>query len=143
MNISTKGRYGIRMLVDLAQHKDAGLVQIKDLAQRQDITIKYAEQIISLLNKNRFVRSVRGAQGGYEIIGNAKDYTIYDILTKIEGDLSVVDCVNDETYCNRTSACASRNLWVGLNTVIKDYLSNITLQDLVDQTINTSDLYSI
>lgn len=143
MNISTKGRYGIRMLVDLAQHKDAGLVQIKDLAQRQDITIKYAEQIISLLNKNRFVRSVRGAQGGYEIIGNAKDYTIYDILTKIEGDLSVVDCVNDETYCNRTSACESRNLWVGLNNVIKDYLSNITLQDLVDQTINTSDLYSI
>lgn len=143
MNISTKGRYGIRMLIDLAQHKNSGLVQIKDLAQRQDITIKYAEQIMSILNKNSLVRSVRGAQGGYELIGNPKDYTVEFILTKIEGNLSVVECAQNADYCEKYSTCITRKLWTGLDKVISDYLGNITLQDLIDQTQSASDFYSI
>lgn len=133
MKVSTKGRYALRMMLDLAQNSSGVPISLKDIAARQGISDKYLEQIISILNKAGYVRSIRGAQGGYLLRREAKDYTVGMILRLTEGSLAPVFCVDgDEVECERQDSCATVVVWDKVNTAINDVVDNITLQDLID-----------
>ena len=133
MKISTKGRYALRLMIDLATNDVGNPIRIKDIAERQNISDKYLEQIISVLNKAGFVRSVRGPQGGYTLKKNPEYYTVGMILRLTEGSLAPVDCVEeDEITCERQSSCVTYLLWKKISTAINDVVDTITLKDLVD-----------
>ena len=134
MKISTKGRYALRMLLDLAEHQSEGYIALKDIAARQDVSKKYLEQIIILLKRSGYLKSSRGKGGGYKLAKAPKEYTIGDILRTTEGSLSPVACLeDDENMCPRSSMCTTINFWEGLDKVINDYVDSITLQDLLDR----------
>lgn len=134
MKISTKGRYAMRMLLDLAEHQNCGYIALKDIASRQDISKKYLEQIIPILNKSGILKTTRGAQGGYRLAKTPDNYTVGDILRLTEGTLSPVPCADeDPVECERSGECAMLSVWQGLNKVINDYLDSITLQDILDR----------
>lgn len=134
MKISTKGRYAIRLLLDLAQHKNDGYIALKDIAKRQEISKKYLEQIVPMLNKSDFLRTNRGYQGGYMLAKEPDQYTIGDILRITEGSLAPVACAEQSPVeCSRSSDCLTLSLWKGLYKVICEYLDSITLQDLLDK----------
>lgn len=133
MKISTKGRYALRMMLDLAENQDNGFVSLKDIAKRQDISKKYLEQIVALLNKPDVLKTNRGYQGGYRLAKNPKDYTVGDILRITEGGLEPVACLEqDPIECSRCDNCATLPIWKGLSKVINEYLDSITLQDILD-----------
>lgn len=137
MKISTKGRYALRLMLDLALNNTGEYISIKSIAARQDISEKYLEQIISLLNRAGFVKSVRGAQGGYKLAWEASEYTVGMILRLTEGSLVPVDCLEDETnICNRSSSCVTRDVWKELYDAILGVVDHITVQDLVDKQLN-------
>ena len=134
MKISTKGRYGLRLMVDLAVHYEQGLVPLKEIAVRQEISEKYLEQIIPILNKSGFLLASRGFQGGYRLAKTPDKYTVGDILRATEGSLSPVACLDNEpVLCQRADICTTLSVWKGLKKVIDDYVDGITLQDLLDQ----------
>ena len=132
MKISTKGRYALRLMLDLASHNTGQPVSLKDIAKRQDISEKYLEQIISILNKAGYVQSIRGAQGGYLLRKQPEEYTVGMILRLTEGSLAPVACAEDEDcrVCNREDHCASNQVWRRLNTAINDVVDHITLADM-------------
>ncbi|MGN0299401.1 MAG: RrF2 family transcriptional regulator [Lachnospiraceae bacterium] len=133
MKVSTKGRYALRMMLDIAGQTDGKPVRIKEIAARQGISDKYLEQIISSLNSAGFVRSIRGAQGGYMLKKEPKDYTVGMILRLMEGSLAPVACVEeDASFCEREDCCATLIVWKKINQAINDVVDNITLQDLLD-----------
>ena len=133
MKISTKGRYALRLMIDLACNDNGTPISLKDVAKRQNISDKYLEQIISVLNKAGYVRSIRGAQGGYQLKMEPKDYTVGMVLRLTEGSLAPVACVEDgEIVCDRQEACVTVMVWKKMNDAINDVVDNITLQDLVD-----------
>ena len=134
MKISTKGRYALRMLVDLAEHEGSGYISLKDIAERQMISKKYLEQIIQVFNKSDVLRANRGAQGGYMLARTPDKYTVGEILRLTEGSLAPVACLEQEpNLCERQESCATLPVWQGLYRVINEYLDNITLQDILDQ----------
>lgn len=133
MKVSTKGRYALRMMLDLASNNNGTPMSLKDIAKRQNISEKYLEQIISILNKAGYVTSVRGAQGGYTLRRDPAEYTVGMILRLTEGSLAPVACVEDEEVaCERVNSCATVMVWKKLNDAINDVVDNITVQDLVD-----------
>lgn len=133
MKISTKGRYALRLMIDLATNDDGNPIRIKDVAERQNISDKYLEQIISTLNKAGFVRSVRGPQGGYSLKKKPEDYTVGMILRLTEGSLAPVACVEeDETDCERQGGCVTYLLWRKISDAINGVVDTITLKDLID-----------
>lgn len=133
MKISTKGRYALRMMVDLAEHQNDGYVALKDIAKRQNISKKYLEQIVPLFNKSDVLKTNRGYQGGYMLAKAPDKYTVGDILRLAEGSLAPVACVEQNAAeCPRSAECPTLPIWQGLNKVINDYLDNITLQDVID-----------
>ncbi len=132
MKISTKGRYALRLLVDLAEHEDQGYISLTDIANRQEISKKYLEQIIQLLSKTDFLKTTRGAQGGYMLARAPEEYTIGEILRLTEGSLYPVDCAGSDPFeCGRCATCETLPVWQGLAQVINEYLDNITLRDLI------------
>lgn len=134
MKISTKGRYALRMLLDLAEHSDNGFIALKDIAERQGISKKYLEQIVPVLNKSDILLTNRGFQGGYKLAQAPEKYTIGKILRLTEGSLVPVACLEQTpNRCERCNECATLPIWQGLSRVINDYLDNITLQDLLDR----------
>ena len=134
MKVSTKGRYALRMLLDLAEHQNDGYIALKDIAARQGISKKYLEQIVPLLNKTDFLQVTRGFQGGYRLAKAPNQYTVGDILRITEGSLAPVACQDtNANQCARCHECATLPVWNGLFTVINDYLDGITLQDILDQ----------
>ena len=134
MKISTKGRYALRMLVDLAEHKDDGYIALKDIAERQNISKKYLEQIVPLLNRTDYLLTNRGFQGGYKLARSPEKYTVGELLRITEGGLSPVQCLEQNpNQCPRSAYCATLPVWQGLDRVISKYLDGITLQDIVDQ----------
>src|SRR5574344_108914 len=133
LKISTKGRYALRLMLDLAIHSNGENVPIKAIAARQDISEKYLEQIINILNKAGFVRSVRGSNGGYRLAKAPKDYTVGMILRLTEGSLAPVSCVEEGDICERAGGCATHFVWEKLNDAINSVVDNITLEDLVEQ----------
>ena len=134
MKISTKGRYALRMLLDLAEHSNNGFIPLKDIAQRQSISKKYLEQIVPILNKSDILKTNRGFQGGYMLAKAPNQYTVGEILRLTEGSLSPVACL-DQTpnACERSSICSTLPIWQGLSKVINEYLDGITLQDVLDK----------
>ena len=134
MKISTKGRYALRMVIDLAEHADDGFISLKDIAARQGLSKKYLEQIVPLLNKTGMLSTTRGYQGGYQLAKSPDQYTVGMILRLTEGSLAPVACVEqDPVDCPRSVDCPTLPVWKGLNKVINDYLDSITLQDILDQ----------
>lgn len=137
MKISTKGRYALRMLLDLAEHKNDGYIALKDIAERQDISKKYLEQIVPLLHRSDILLTNRGFQGGYMLAKSPDKYTVGDILRITEGSLSPVACLDsDVNQCERKEFCMTLDIWKGLNKVITEYLDSITLQDIIDKNTN-------
>ena len=137
MKISTKGRYALRLMMDLAENNSGSPISLKDVAKRQDISDKYLEQIISILNKAGYVRSVRGAQGGYMLKMEPQNYTVGMILRQTEGSLAPVACIeDDEIVCDRQQQCVTSIVYKKINDAISGVVDNITLQDLVDWQIN-------
>lgn len=143
MLISTKGRYAIRIMLDVAQNEDKGSVKVADISARQGITVKYAEQITAMLVKGGLLRSMRGAGGGYRLVKKPHEYRVYEILYKTEGDLAPVECVTNGGYCTRKDDCVTGQLWEGLYRVIVDYLDGYTLQSLLDRFYDGADDYCI
>ena len=134
MKISTKGRYALRMLIDLAEHQNCGFVALKDIADRQNISKKYLEQIIPIFNKSDILKTTRGSQGGYMLTKSPDKYTVGEILRLTEGNLAPVECLNqDPIECERSGECATLPIWKGLSRVINEYLDSITLQDILEQ----------
>ncbi|MBR2303838.1 MAG: Rrf2 family transcriptional regulator [Ruminococcus sp.] len=133
MKISTKGRYALRMMLDLALNEETGYIPIKEIAKRQGISDKYLEQIISVLNRAGFVKSVRGAGGGYKLTKKPSEYTVRMILELTEGSLAPVACLEDEVNtCERAESCVTLGVWKKIYKAVNDVVDNITLQDLVD-----------
>lgn len=132
MKISTKGRYALRLMLDLALNNTGEYITIKSIAARQEISEKYLEQIISMLNRAAYVKSVRGAQGGYRLAKDPKEYTVGMILRLTEGSLYPVDCLDDED-CSRNNGCATKEVWKELYEAICGVVDHITLQDLMDK----------
>ena len=134
MKISTKGRYALRMLLDLAEHQNCGYIALKDIAERQGISKKYLEQIIPMYNRSGILKTERGSQGGYQLAKSPETLTVGEILRFTEGDLAPVACAGEETpVCTRRADCAVLPVWLGLYKVINEYLDSITLQDIMDQ----------
>ena len=134
MKISTRGRYALRFMIDLAQHDSSEYTALKDISERQGISIKYLEQITSLLSKFGLLNSVRGPQGGYKLSKKPSQYTIGEILRITEGDLAPVACLSTSiNNCPKKDECATLSMWQGLSDVIKNYLESKTLEDLVVQ----------
>ncbi len=134
MKISTKGRYALRMLLDLAEHREDGYIALKDIAKRQDISKKYLEQIVPILNRSDLLRTSRGNQGGYMLVKAPSQYTVGEILRLTEGNFAPVACVGkNPEECARSAECPTLPVWQGLYKVISEYLDGITLQDIIDQ----------
>jgi Rrf2 family protein len=137
MKVSTKGRYALRIMIDLAQNDGEGAVSLKDIAQRQEVSAKYLELIVATLNKAGFVISTRGKSGGYRLARTPAEYTVGSILKLTEGSMSPVACLdNGECTCSRAGQCVTLPLWEKLDRLIDDYLESVTLQDLLDQAGN-------
>ena len=132
MKISTRGRYALRFMIDLAQQGDGSYVPLRDVSKRQDISIKYLEQITALLSKFGLLHSVRGPQGGYRLSKSPSEYTVGDILRITEGNMAPVACLEtEENLCERAGSCATLKIWEGLEKVVNEYLDSITLDKLI------------
>ena len=132
MKISTKGRYALRLMLDLAVYNTGEPISLKDIARRENISDKYLEQIISVLNKAGYVKSVRGAQGGYMLRKNPEEYTVGMILRLTEGSLAPVSCLDDgESTCDHVNDCVSVIVYRKINDAINEVVDGITLADLV------------
>lgn len=132
--ISTRGRYAIRVMLDIAKNQKDGYVPMKDVANRQGLSLKYLEQILPALTKNKIVEGVQGKGGGYRLVRNPEEYTIGDILRVTERDLAPVSCLAEGAEeCERRAACQTIEFWEGLNAVINEYLDSKTLADLMKE----------
>lgn len=140
MKISTKGRYALRLMLDLAQYSAGNeYVSIKKISQRQDISEKYLEQIVAQLSRSGFVNSARGAQGGYCLSRSPEEYTVGMILRQIEGNLSTVSCLEDNpNKCRRCNNCVTLYVWQKINDAVNDVIDHITLQDLLEKQLAQS-----
>jgi Rrf2 family protein len=134
MKISTKGRYALRLMLDLAAHGGDGVpVSLKDVAQRQGLSDKYLEQIVTPLSKAGLVRSVRGAGGGYLLTRTPEEYTVGDILRPLEGDLAPVECATDAGFCERCDECVTVELWQDIHRAVSQVVDHTTLADLMER----------
>lgn len=134
MKISTKGRYALRMLIDLTENREKGFVSLKEIAARQGVSKKYLEQIVPVMNASGLLITNRGYQGGYKLSKDPSAITVGEILRCTEGSMAPVSCL-DQTpnQCERCSECVTLPIWMGLEKVINEYLDGITLQDIIDQ----------
>ena len=144
MKISTKGRYALRLMLDLALNNTGEPVRIREIAARQEISDKYLEQIISTLNKAGYVKSIRGPQGGYRLAKEPEKYTVGMILRLTEGALAPVPCLEgDVNMCTRQDTCVTLRLWKMLDAAISGVVDEVTLADLVEWQNQISDNYVI
>ena len=142
MMISTRGRYALRVLLDLAENNNGGYIPMKDVANRQELSLKYIERIMPVLSKNALVEGVHGKGGGYRLTNPPEDYKVGDILRLTEGDLAPVACLGCEAKpCERAAECRTLPMWSDFYKLVNDYFDNITLADLLQT--NLSDNYSI
>jgi Rrf2 family protein len=133
MKLSTRSRYGTRLMLDLAQHYNEGPIQLGDIARRQDVSVKYLEQIIISLKKARYIESVRGPKGGHILTRPPEEITVAEIIAVLEDSVSLVECVVEPVVCERAPACPTRLLWKEVSEAMFDRLKAVTLADLVEQ----------
>ncbi|MEJ2233104.1 MAG: Rrf2 family transcriptional regulator [Syntrophobacterales bacterium] len=132
MKISTRGRYGTRMMLDLAAHHDQGPTPLREIAKRQDLSVKYLEQLIIPLKAAGYIRSVRGARGGYTLARKPDKISVGQIIKVLEGGLSLVDCVEDPRICEREKNCPTRDIWLRMSERLMEELASLTLRDVLD-----------
>ena len=131
--ISTKGRYSVRILLDLAEHRSGGYIPMKEVAARQEISLKYIERLMPALKAAGLIDSVHGAGGGYRLTREPEDYTLWEILTLAEGDLAPVSCLQQSAPpCQRAAECRTLPVWQGYYDATRSYFSGITLADLMN-----------
>lgn len=133
MKLSTRGRYGIHAMYDLANHYGDGPQSIKCIAERQNIPEAYLEQLIAILRKEKLVISNRGAQGGYRLAASPEEITVGQVLRALEGGLNLVDCLLEEDSCGKTCACPSRVVWLKIRDGLNSIVDGITLQDMINE----------
>ena len=133
IKLSTKGRYGTRLILNLAQHYDDGneAVILKNISTEEEISIRYLEQIIIPLKINKLVKSIRGAGGGYTLARHPSKIKVSEILHALEGSCCLVDCVEDDDYCNRIPICATYDIWTKASDLLKDYFNKLSIHDLM------------
>ena len=133
MKISPKGRYAIRLMIDLAEHKSGEYIPLMDVAKRQGISEKYLESIVAMLSKSGYLRSLRGKGGGYCLTKEPKAYTIGSILRTVEGSFAPVPCLECEpNTCEKIASCKTIQMWMGFQKMADEYFDGITIQDLID-----------
>ena len=133
MKLSTRGRYGTRVLLDLALHKKEEPVQLKDIAQRQQISVQYLEHLITPLIAGGMARSTRGARGGIRLARDPKGIKLSEVVALLEGSIAPVDCLDSPEACPRSDSCVTRDVWGELKKVMDGVLESTTLQDLVER----------
>ena len=132
VNITSKGRYALRVMIDLAQHPDEGFVSLKTVAERQGISMKYLEMIVSSLKKGELLESTRGKEGGYRLSRSPADYSVGEILRCLEDNLAPVACIKDgEIQCEKAAACITVPMWKELDDITNAYLDSVSLNDLL------------
>ena len=132
MMISTRGRYALRVMIDLAEHDDGAYIPMKEVAQRQDISLKYLERILPILVSAKLVEGLHGKGGGYRLTRKPEDYRISEILRLTEGDLAPVACLEcNAEKCKRTAECRTLPMWMELNRRVNEYLDSVTIADLM------------
>lgn len=144
MKLSTKGRYGVKAMVELALSYGEGPIPLNNIAHKQDISIHYLEQLFSSLRKAGLVKSIRGAQGGYILADKPKNITVGNIIRTLEGPLAPADCVEEDSEeCDKADCCVTRTIWVKLRDSINNVVDSITLQDMIEdyQKLNSDKCY--
>ena len=136
MKISTRTRYGIRAMIELAQDYGMGPLQVRIIAQRQDLSVKYLEQLMILLKSAGYIKGIRGSKGGYILARDPKLIKLSDVFCVLESSVTTVDCLEDEGYCNRITDCVIRQVFSDVQQAIMNVLSAVTLQDLADKAKN-------
>jgi len=138
MKLSTRSRYGLRAMHELALNYNNGPVSIKKISEKQDISSKYLHALLTTLKSNGLVRSIWGSQGGFLLTSPPAEIKLYDIVKALEGPISVVDCVDDSSFCPKTIDCVTREIWVDVSNSIESVLSNISLDSLVKKSKKTA-----
>jgi Rrf2 family protein len=134
LKISTKGKYALQMLLDLAENKNDGFIALKEIAKRQNISKQYLEQIIAIINNSKILRANRGKMGGYMLAKEPSEITVGHILRVTEGSISSITCLeNDVNHCKMAGTCKTLYMWKEFNKVIADYLDSVTLQDILNK----------
>jgi Rrf2 family protein len=133
MKLSTRGRYGVRALLDLALHQNEGSVLLKDIARRQEVSLPYLEHLIGPLIAAGLVKSTRGARGGILLLKPPAEIKLSEVIQLLEGSIAPVDCVNNPALCHRSAFCVTRDIWVEMKEVMSQVLDSTTLQDLVER----------
>ena len=133
MKLTTKGRYGTRALLDIALHCQEGPVPLKDIAQREQISLSYLEHLIAPLIEGGIIRSARGVGGGVSLIKPPQEIRLSEVIGLLEGSLALVKCVTDPSACNRSEFCVTRDIWSELKAAMDGVLQSTTLQDLVER----------
>ena len=131
MKISTKGRYALQVMMDLAIHSNGQFISLKDIAIREELSNKYLEQIIAMLNKAGYLETARGNNGGYKLAKKPSEYTVGDILRATEGDLAPIYCLTEDGECEKRENCKTISFWQGLDDAINNYVDSKTLEDLI------------
>lgn len=135
MKLSTRSRYGVRLLIELALNYKSGSMQLNLISKNQNISEKYLGQLVIQLKSAGFINSERGKNGGYFLTRPPGEFNLREIVEKLEGGICLVDCVDDESLCNRADFCVTRDIWRDVSSNISSFLEKITLQDLVDRTL--------
>ena len=133
MKLSTKGRYGVRALLDLALHQGEGLILLKDIARRQEVSLPYLEHLITPLIAAGLVKSTRGARGGVVLFKPPSEIKLSEVVELLEGSIAPVDCVNDPKVCHRSAFCVARDVWSEMKDAMSQVLDSTTMQDLVER----------
>ena len=133
MKLSTKGRYGVRALLDLALHQGEGLILLKDIARRQEVSLPYLEHLITPLIAAGLVKSTRGARGGVLLFKPPSEIKLSEVIQVLEGSIAPVDCINNPDVCHRSASCATRDVWSEMKEAMSQVLDSTTLQDLAER----------
>ena len=141
MKLSTRTRYGIRAILELAENYGKGPLQLRVIAHSQEISVKYLEQLMAILKSAGFVRSIRGSKGGYILANAPNQIKLSDVFNALEGPIVTTECLENNSYCNRVADCVARQVWAEVQQAIMTVLQAKTLQDLVDKTKDTRALY--
>ena len=136
MKLSTRSRYGTRLMLDLAQRYDEGPVQISDIAKREDISVKYLEQLIIPLKKVNFIKSLRGPKGGHMLAKSPDEITVGEIVKVLEGGIDLASCIEKPEECNKSSDCLTRGLWKEATKAMFDKLNSVTLSKMIENNKN-------
>jgi len=147
MKISTKIRYGARAMVELASHYGEGPIELKEIANKENISLKYLEQVINPLRADGLVKAIRGAKGGYSLAKPPSEICLYDVIEILEGPLNLLECLGDAKACQRISSCVTREVWKEVSDAISKIFYSVTLEDMVnrkrEKEKNNSPMYQI